>query len=393
MSNFNKRTVDDLNVAGKRVLVRVDFNVPLEGDKVTDTTRIKAALPTINFLIEHGAKTILMSHLGRPKGTVDPAYSLKPVAQRLEEILGQPVAFAEDCVGEVAQAAVGRLTDGAVLVLENTRFHPGEKSNDPTFAKQLAELADLYVNDAFGAAHRAHASTAGVAEYLPAAAGFLMRDEIEKLSRAVEAPEHPYVAVLGGAKISDKIQVVRSLIARADRLLIGGGMANTFLKAKGYQMQKSLVEDDVLDTAKAILDEAGDAILLPDDLVAAAKFDSDAEHKVVAADEIPEGWQALDIGPDTVSKFSRVIAEAKMVVWNGPMGVFEMKPFAKGTNSIAEAVAKVKGFTVIGGGDSAAAVNQAGLADQMSHVSTGGGASLALLEGKTLPGGAALDDR
>lgn len=390
---MDKRTIEDLDVHDKRVLVRVDFNVPLREEAVADDTRLRAALPTLSYLIEGGARSVLCSHLGRPKGRVDPALSLKPVARRLGELLGQEVAFAEDCVGEAAEAAVERLQSGGILLLENTRFHPEEKANDPGFAQQLSRLADLYVNDAFGSAHRAHASTEGVAHHLPSAAGYLMTREIENLNRAVQNPMHPYVAILGGAKISDKIGVVRSFLDRADQLLIGGGMANTFLAAEGYDMAESLVEVEVIDTAREILQEAAGKLLLPSDLVVADAFEEEAEKKTVRPDSIPRGWRALDIGPETVETFRGALQGAKMVVWNGPMGVFEFPPFAQGTRRVAEEVASLEAVTIIGGGDSAAAVNQAGLADRMTHVSTGGGASLAVLEGKTLPGLAALDDR
>lgn len=390
---MDKRTIEDLDVHDKRVLVRVDFNVPLREEAVADDTRLRAALPTLSYLIEGGARSVLCSHLGRPKGRVDPALSLKPVARRLGELLGQEVAFAEDCVGEAAESAVERLQSGGILLLENTRFHPEEKANDPGFAQQLSRLADLYVNDAFGSAHRAHASTEGVAHHLPSAAGYLMTREIENLNRAVQNPMHPYVAILGGAKISDKIGVVRSFLDRADQLLIGGGMANTFLAAEGYDMAESLVEVEVIDTAREILQEAAGKLLLPSDLVVADAFEEEAEKKTVRPDSIPRGWRALDIGPETVETFRGALQGAKMVVWNGPMGVFEFPPFAQGTRRVAEEVASLEAVTIIGGGDSAAAVNQAGLADRMTHVSTGGGASLAVLEGKTLPGLAALDDR
>lgn len=390
---MDKRTIEDLDVHDKRVLVRVDFNVPLREEAVADDTRLRAALPTLSYLIEGGARSVLCSHLGRPKGRVDPALSLKPVARRLGELLGQEVAFAEDCVGEAAESAVERLQSGGILLLENTRFHPEEKANDPGFAQQLSRLADLYVNDAFGSAHRAHASTEGVAHHLPSAAGYLMTREIENLNRAVQNPMHPYVAILGGAKISDKIGVVRSFLDRADQLLIGGGMANTFLAAEGYDMAESLVEVEVIDKAREILQEAAGKLLLPSDLVVADAFEEEAEKKTVRPDSIPRGWRALDIGPETVETFRGALQGAKMVVWNGPMGVFEFPPFAQGTRRVAEEVASLEAVTIIGGGDSAAAVNQAGLADRMTHVSTGGGASLAVLEGKTLPGLAALDDR
>ncbi|MFN2148974.1 MAG: phosphoglycerate kinase [Anaerolineales bacterium] len=390
---FNKKTVRDVDVRGKRVLVRVDFNVPLKDGKVSDDTRIQAALPTLRYLMDHGAHLILCSHLGRPKGEYDASLSLKPAADRLAELLDQPVAFAADCIGEQAREAAAKLKDGDVLVLENTRFHAGEKKNDPDFAQQLASLAEIYVDDAFGSAHRAHASTEGVTRYLPAVGGFLMEKELKFLGDALSDPEHPFVAILGGAKISDKIGVVERLLSLADKLLIGGGMANTFLAAQGHDMAASLVETDSLEKARELLSKAGGKLLLPVDLVAAEAFEADAVHKVVPVDAVPEGWQALDIGPQTSQSFANAIRDAKLVVWNGPMGVFEFEAFAVGTRAIAKAVADCKGTTIVGGGDSAAAVRQAGLTDAMTHVSTGGGASLEFLEGKTLPGVAALQDK
>lgn len=391
---MNKKTVRDVPVMGKRVLVRVDFNVPLEGGEVRDDTRIVAALPTIRYLVDEKARVILASHLGRPKGKPAPEFSLKPVAKRLGEILAMPVAFADDCVGPKAEAAVVALLPGQVLMLENLRFHAEEEANDPEFSRKLASLADLYVNDAFGTAHRAHASTAGVAAYLPAVAGFLMEKEIDYLSRALENPKRPFVAILGGAKISDKIGVVKNLLGKVDRLLIGGGMANTFLKAQGYDVAASLVEEDSVAVAQDLMAQGGDKILLPTDAVVADAFAADAKSRVVRVGKVPAGWRILDIGPDTVNTFAKALRGAKTVVWNGPMGVFEFSRFAEGTFAIAHALAKLPGaVTIIGGGDSAAAVEQAGVADKMSHISTGGGASLEFLEGKTLPGVAVLADR
>jgi len=391
---MNKKTIRDVPVNGKRVLVRVDFNVPLEGGEVRDDTRIVAAVPTIRYLLDHKARVILASHLGRPKGKPTPEFSLRPVAKRLGELLGTPVAFVGECVGPEAEAAVAALKPGEVLMLENLRFHAEEEANDPEFSRKLAALADLYVNDAFGTAHRAHASTAGVAAYLPAVAGFLMEKEIDYLSRALEAPSRPFVAILGGAKISDKIGVVKNLLGKVDRLLIGGGMANTFLKAQGYDVAESLVEEDSVAIAKELLAQGAGRILLPTDAVVANAFAADAEAKVVPVGQVPAGWRILDIGPETVKAYSKALRGAKTVVWNGPMGVFEFPRFAEGTFAIARALAKLPGaVTIIGGGDSAAAVEQAGVADKVSHVSTGGGASLEFLEGKTLPGVAALADR
>jgi phosphoglycerate kinase len=391
---MNKKTVRDIDVTGKRVLVRVDFNVPIKDGKVTDDTRIVAALPTIEYLIEHGAKVILMSHLGRPKGKVVPEMSLRPAAQRLSELLGREVKFVPDCVGPEAESAVASMKAGDVVLLENTRFHPEEKENDPDFAKKLAALGDVFVNDAFGSAHRAHASTEGVAHYLPAVAGFLMERELDVLGRLLEAPEHPFIAILGGAKISDKIGVIRNLLTRVDGLLIGGGMANTFLKAQGYDVGESLVEEDSVPLAKELLESAPGIIHLPVDAVVADRFAADAESKVVGVDQVPEGWRILDIGPATVAHFANRLSGAKTVFWNGPMGVFEFPKFAEGTFAIARVLADLKdAVTIIGGGDSVAAVKESGLADRMTHISTGGGASLELLEGKTLPGVAALEDR
>ena len=391
---MNKKTVRDLNVKHKRVLVRVDFNVPLdEKQHITDDTRIAAALPTIRYLLDQGAAVILMSHLGRPKGKPTPEFSLVPAAARLSELLGQPVRLAPDCVGPQVEQIAAALKPGEVLLLENLRFHAEEEKNDPAFAQQLAKLGELYVNDAFGAAHRAHASTEGVAHYLPAAAGFLMEKELDFLGKALESPERPFVAILGGAKISDKIAVIDNLLGKVDKLLIGGGMANTFLKAKGLNIGESLVEESSLENARNLMARGGDKLLLPVDAVVADRFDNQAQSQVVSVDKVPAGWRILDIGPASVALFKQVLAPAKTVIWNGPMGVFEFPQFAKGTFALAEELAHLKATTIIGGGDSAAAVEKSGLADQMTHISTGGGASLEFLEGRVLPGVAALNDR
>lgn len=390
---FNKKTIKDIDVNNKRVLVRVDFNVPIKNGQVNDDTRIRAALPTIRYLLDHGAAVILCSHLGRPKGRVNPEFSLKPVADHLQKLIDQPVSFSEDCIGSAAEKAAAVLEPGQILLLENTRFHPEEEKNDPAMAKQLASLADIYVNDAFGAAHRAHASTEGVAGYLPAVAGLLMEKEIRYLGEAIASPSHPFVAILGGAKVSDKIGVIRNLLEKTDTILIGGGMANTFFKAKGIETGDSLVEDDVLDTARDLLKEAGDKLRLPQDMVIADQFDAQADARVLPAGNVPGGWRILDIGPETVKDYSQVLSGAKTIVWNGPMGVFEFPKFAAGTYGIAKAVAKSDAVSIIGGGESVAAIQQSGLADKITHISTGGGASLEMLEGKTLPGLAALKDK
>jgi phosphoglycerate kinase len=391
---MKKKTVRDIDVKGKRVLVRVDFNVPLKGGQVTDDTRIRAALPTIRYLLEKGAAVILMSHLGRPKEGPDPKYSMKPTATRLAELLGKPVAFADDCVGPKAEAAASALKPGDVLVLENTRFYKGETKNDPKLAEQMAKLAEIYVNDAFGSAHRAHSSTEGVARFLPAVAGFLMEKELDYLGGVMENPGRPFVAILGGAKVSDKIGVISSLLEKANTLLIGGGMANTFLKAKGLMVGDSLVEDEVLGTAKELMVKAGARMLLPVDVVVAQAMEAGAATKTVAADAVQSGWRILDVGPETVKRYKEALLSAKTVVWNGPMGVFELPPFGAGTKAVAVVLAELKGATtVVGGGDSVAAVTQAGLADKISHISTGGGASLEFLEGKPLPGVVALNDK
>ncbi len=390
---FNKKSITDIDVKGKKVLVRVDYNVPIKDNQVTDDTRIVAAMPTLNYLLEHGAAVILCSHLGRPKGGQDPKFSLRPVAAHLSGLLGKPVAFADDCVGPVAEAAAKALRPGEVLLLENTRFHPEEEKNDPAFSKQMASLADIYVDDAFGSAHRAHASTEGVTHYLPSVAGFLMEKEIQYLGQAIANPKRPFVAILGGAKISDKIGVIRNLLTIADQILIGGGMANTFFKAQGYPIGKSLCEDEALDTARQLLKSGATHLRLPVDVVIADRFEADANKKVIAMGPVPDGWRILDIGPATVANFGKSLSTAGTVVWNGPMGVFEFPAFAEGTTGIARAVAASKAISIIGGGDSVSAINQAGLADKITHISTGGGASLEMLEGLDLPGLAALQDK
>jgi phosphoglycerate kinase len=390
---FNKKTVVDLDVKGKKVFVRVDFNVPIKEGVVGDDTRIRAALPTIEYLLKNGAAVILASHLGRPKGGPEAKYSLKPVAEYLAKLLGKTVAFAEDCIGPKADAAANALRPGEVLVLENTRFLAEEEANDPIMAKALASLADLYVNDAFGTAHRAHASTEGIARYLPAAAGFLLEKEIKYLGQAVAEPKKPFVAILGGAKISDKIGVIKNLLIKADTILIGGGMANTFFKAEGYDMADSLVEDTALDTAKELLKNADGKLRLPVDVVIANKFEEGADHKVVGAGNIPAGWRILDIGPDSITAYAKVLKTAGTIVWNGPMGVFEFPEFAKGTYGVAKSVAESGAISIIGGGESVAAIQQSGLAEKITHISTGGGASLEMLEGLVLPGVAVLLDK
>ncbi len=390
---FNKKTIRDIDVRNKRVLVRVDFNVPIKEGKVGDDTRVRAALPTIQYLLDQGAAVILCSHLGRPKDGPDPKYSLKPVADHLAGLLGKSVAFAEDCIGPKAEEAAKALKSGEVLVLENTRFHPEEEKNDPQMAKQLAALAEVYVNDAFGSAHRAHASTEGVARFLPGVAGFLMEKEIQYLGAAIADPKRPFVAILGGAKISDKIGVIRNLLTKADVILIGGGMANTFFKAQGYPMGDSLVENDALELAQQLLQSGGNKLRLPVDVVIADRFEEGANYRVISTGAVPDGWRVLDIGPETVEAYGRIIHGAGTVVWNGPMGVFEFPTFAKGTYGVAAAVAESNAISVIGGGESVAAIQQSGLADKITHISTGGGASLEMLEGLVLPGLAALQDK
>ncbi len=394
---MNKKTVRDIDVNGKKVIVRVDFNVPLDENKnITDETRIKAALPTIQYLLDNGAAVILCSHLGRPKGEFNMKYSLAPVAKRLEEIFPGKVTFASDVIGESADKATAEIKAGEIVLLENLRFHAEEEKNNADFAKKLASYAEIYVNDAFGTAHRAHASTAGLADYLPAVAGFLIGKELDIMGKALENPERPFVAILGGKKVSDKIGVINNLLEKVDTLIIGGAMAYTFYKAMGYPTGNSLVEEEKVDLAKSLIEKANAKnvnLLLPLDTIVADKFGADANTQNVDCDKIPEGWEGLDIGEKTREAFASAIANAKTVIWNGPMGVFEIEKFAGGTKAVAAALAQCAGTTIIGGGDSAAAVEQLGYADKMSHISTGGGASLEFLEGLELPGVAALNDK
>lgn len=394
---LNKKSIQDVDVKGKKVLVRVDFNVPInENGSITDDRRIKEALPTIKYLKEHNAKVILMSHLGRPKGKFNMKYSLKPVAERLSERLGADVKLANDVIGDEVQAMTESLKEGDVMLLENVRFYEEEEKNDKEFSKKLAALGDIYVNDAFGTAHRAHASTTGVADYLPSAIGFLIKKELDIMGKALAEPERPFIAILGGAKVSDKIGVIENLLDKVDALLIGGGMAFTFYKAKGYEIGKSILEADKVELAGEILAKAEVKrvkLLLPIDIVVAAEFNNDAPKKTVTVDMIPEDQMGLDIGENTRDVFADIVKSAKTVVWNGPMGVFEMPNFAKGTFELAKAMSECKGTTIVGGGDSAAAVEQLGFADKITHISTGGGASLEFLEGKVLPGIAAINDK
>ncbi|MBA4293036.1 phosphoglycerate kinase [bacterium] len=387
---LSKKTIRDLDLAGKRVLMRCDFNVPLDGDRITDDIRITASLPTIQFALEAGAKVVLCSHLGRPNGERNMKYSLAPVAKRLSELLGFDVVLAGDCVGEAAESAVAGLDSGKAVLLENVRFHGAEEENDPEFAAQLASLADVFVNDAFGTAHRAHASTEGVAHLLPAVAGFLIEKEIDFLGKAVEDPKRPFVAIMGGAKVKDKIQVIDSLLPKVDQLVIGGGMAYTFYKAQGWEIGQSLLDADSMDYCLEVMKTG--KIVLPTDTVVAPTFAADAPPTVVASDAIPSDQMGLDIGPDTAERFREIAAGAGTVLWNGPMGVFEFDAFANGTHEVALGLTECQGISIVGGGDSAAAIEKFGLADQVSHVSTGGGASLEFLEGKVLPGIAALLD-
>lgn len=389
---LQKKTVRDADLNGKRVFVRCDFNVPLDGTRITDDRRIVEALPTLRHVLEQGGSLVVASHLGRPKGGPDPKYSLAPVAARLTELLGEPVTLLSDCVGPIVEQACSALKPGEIVLLENVRFHSEEEANDPVFAAALAGLADVYVNDAFGTAHRAHASTEGVAHHLPAYAGFLMEKEIEYLGKAVANPQHPFVAVLGGSKVKDKIAVIEQLIGKVDTLILGGGMAFTFLHAQGHPIGKSLLDATNLEFAKEMLAKHGDKILLPTDVVVATELSPEATTAVASVAAIGEDQIGADIGPETTAEFARAIRSAQTVVWNGPMGVFEMTPFAAGTVGVAQALAECGGTTIVGGGDSAAAIEQFGFADRVSHVSTGGGASLEFLEGKTLPGIAALLD-
>ena len=394
---MNKKTVKDIDVKGKRVFVRVDFNVPMADGKVTDDSRIRAALPTIQYLIDQGAKVILASHLGRPKGQVVEEMRLNAAGERLSELLGKPVTKVDEAYGEAVKVEIAKMEEGDVLLLENVRFYPGETKNDPELAKAFAELADIYVNDAFGSAHRAHASTEGIAHHLPAVSGFLMEKELQALGGALTNPERPFTAIIGGAKVKDKIGVIDNLLDKVDNLIIGGGLAYTFVKALGHGVGKSLLEEDKIDLAKQFMEKAkknGVNFYMPVDVIVADKFGEDANTKVVSIEEIPSDWEALDIGPKTREIYADVVKNSKLVIWNGPMGVFEIDKFAEGTKAVAQALADAKDtYTIIGGGDSAAAVEKFHLADKMDHVSTGGGASLEFMEGKILPGVAALNDK
>lgn len=402
MSTLNKKTIEDLDVKGKRVLVRCDFNVKIENGVITSDKRVVASLPTIRYLIDHGAKVILCSHLGRPKGTVDPAFSMAPVAENLSKHLGMEVKLAKDVVGESAHELADSLKDGEVLLLENVRFEPGETKNDPELSKKFASLADLYVNDAFGSCHRAHSSTAGVADYLPSAVGYLIQKEIQFIGGALEDPKRPLVAVLGGAKVSDKIGVINNLIDKCDTIIIGGGMAYTFFKALGHSIGDSLLDTDNIENARQMIEKARAKdgkkdrkvnFLLPVDNIIATKCEADADHMRIYSDSIPDGWMGLDIGPVTRELFAKTIKTAGTVIWNGPMGVSEIPAFAEGTIAVAQGIADSNAISIIGGGDSAAAITELGFADKMSHISTGGGASLEFLEGKELPGIACIDEK
>ncbi|WP_282938936.1 phosphoglycerate kinase [Paenibacillus sp. RC67] len=393
---MNKKSVRDVEVKGKRVFVRVDFNVPMENGQITDDTRIRETVPTIQYLAERGAKVILASHMGRPKGQVVEELRLTPAAVRLAELLGKPVAKADEAIGDAVKAQVAALNEGDVLLLENVRFYAGEEKNDAELAKSFAELADLYVNDAFGAAHRAHASTEGIAHHLPAVSGLLMEKELDVLGKALNNPERPFTAIVGGAKVKDKIDVIENLLNIADNIIIGGGLSYTFLKAQGLEIGKSLVDNDKLDLALSFINKAkekGVNFLLPEDIIVTDDFSPTANTRQVSINEIPADWEGIDIGPKTREKYAKTIAESKLIVWNGPMGVFEIEPFSHGTRAVAEACANTAGYTVIGGGDSAAAVEKFHLGDKMDHISTGGGASLEFMEGKALPGVVALNDK
>ena len=393
---MNKKSVRDVEVSGKKVFVRVDFNVPVEDGKITDDTRIRETLPTIKYLVEKGAKVILASHMGRPKGQVVESMRLTVAAERLSELLGKPVVKADEAVGEAVKAQVAKLNDGDVLLLENVRFYPGEEKNDPELAKQFAELADLFVNDAFGAAHRAHASTEGIAHYLPAVSGLLMEKELSVLGKALSNPDRPFTAIIGGSKVKDKIDVIDNLINLADNVLIGGGLAYTFFKAQGHEIGLSLCDNEKLDASLGFIEKAkklGKNFHLPVDIVVTDEFSVNANTQIVDIDKIPAGWEGVDIGPKTRAIYADIIKNSKLIVWNGPMGVFEMEPFANGTREVAKACAETSGYTVIGGGDSAAAAEKFQLADKMDHISTGGGASLEFMEGKALPGVVALNDK
>ncbi|WP_455662035.1 phosphoglycerate kinase [Pradoshia sp.] len=393
---MNKKSIKDIDVKGKKVFCRVDFNVPMQNGAITDDTRIRAALPTIQYLMEQGAKVILASHMGRPKGEVKEDLRLTPVAIKLSELLGKEVAKADEAYGETVKAQIEKMNDGDVLLLENVRFYPGEEKNDPELAKEFAALADVFVNDAFGAAHRAHASTEGIAKHIPAVSGFLMQKELDVLGKAMSNPERPFTAIIGGAKVKDKIGVIENLLDKVDNLIIGGGLAYTFIKAKGYEIGTSLLEEDKIDLAKSFMqkaEEKGVKFYMPIDAVIAPEFGENVESKVVDIDAIPADWMSLDIGPKTVELYADVIKNSKLVIWNGPMGVFEFDKFAAGTKGVAEALANSDAFSVVGGGDSAAAAEKFHLADKMSHISTGGGASLEFIEGKELPGVVALNDK
>ena len=391
-----KKSIQDVELQGKRVFVRVDFNVPMEDGQITDDTRIRAAIPTIQALVDQGAKVILASHLGRPKGEVNEDMRLTAAGERLAELMNKSVNKLDESIGEVVEKAIAEMNEGDIVLLENVRFHKGEEKNDEALAQAFANLADVYVNDAFGAAHRAHASTEGIAKFIPAVSGFLMQKELDVLGKALSAPEKPFTAIIGGSKVKDKIGVIENLLNQVDHLLIGGGLSFTFVKALGYEIGNSLLEEDKIELAKSFIEKAkekGVELYLPIDAVVANEFSKDADTKIVDIDAIPEGWMGLDIGPKTVEKYAQVIQDSKLIIWNGPMGVFEMEKFANGTQSVANAMAETAGYTIIGGGDSAAAVEKFNVADKMDHISTGGGASLELMEGKELPGIVALNDK